>query len=553
MDKTSPEPSRNLTIKTDRALVTMSERSLAVTAGLQEDAERKKFKAFLRRHPSFLIHGLSRFYPLDIDLLEQYADEWIWCYLSNNPALPWSPKIIRKILDRCDYESLPETPKQLWTPGFIDSLAKNGHGDKLQYIESIPWTSENFEQYIIRDDLDWWQKSQNQNTPWDTQLIQKFLNKWDWRELSDNFSLPWSISLIEQFSQNWDFSSLSTNPALPWSLALIERFSNFWDWKGLSENPGLPWSLDLIKQYEDRWCWGSPIVPCHAELHGVTDRIAAEMPDFFNSLSLSSNLGLLWNDPRPQWRERWFFVRSGLSGNPALPWSSALIERYADRWSWEGLSSNIGLPWSPEFFELFLGYWDFEQLSGNPNIPWSVEFLERFESYWDWNELSGNPSLPWSEWLIERFADRWDWRLLWLNPGLTLKNRILEKFEEHGKILEKYWDLEIFSVFPQPNWQSLWLLLRREDVIDLMNEVVKPNQSNPNLDPEILKAAITLVGFHVEAGCKDFEQVSRAVSQDINFPLGDLDLGEIQPYLRSAYEAIRHLPEDSRLDLSGFD
>jgi hypothetical protein len=32
-----------------------------------------------------------------------------------------------------------------------------------------------------------------------------------------------------------------------------------------------------------------------------------------------------------------------LSKNKALPWSKALVERYADRWDWEALSRNEGV------------------------------------------------------------------------------------------------------------------------------------------------------------------------------------------------------------------
>jgi len=49
-----------------------------------------------------------------------------------------------------------------------------------------------------------------------------------------------------------------------------------------------------------------------------------------------------------------------LSGNEGLPWSEALIDRYADRWNWReyGLSGNAGLPWSHALYERFADRWD---------------------------------------------------------------------------------------------------------------------------------------------------------------------------------------------------
>jgi inorganic pyrophosphatase-like protein/type III restriction/modification enzyme restriction subunit/ADP-ribosyltransferase-like protein len=63
----------------------------------------------------------------------------------------------------------------------------------------------------------------------------------------------------------------------------------------------------------------------------------------------------------------------------------------------------------------------------------------------------------------------------------------------------------------------------------------KLGQLNAGLDPEIMKAGITLAGYHIEAGARSFADFTKAMIDD---------LGEgIQPYLRSFYESVRHYPE----------
>jgi N12 class adenine-specific DNA methylase len=54
-------------------------------------------------------------------------------------------------------------------------------------------------------------------------------------------------------------------------------------------------------------------------------------------------------------------------------------------------------------------------------------------------------------------------------------------------------------------------------------------------DPELLAAGITLAGFHIEAGARTFAKYSRAMLADLG--------PEVQPFLRSFYEGVRHFPD----------
>ncbi len=59
----------------------------------------------------------------------------------------------------------------------------------------------------------------------------------------------------------------------------------------------------------------------------------------------------------------------------------------------------------------------------------------------------------------------------------------------------------------------------------------KLNQLNAGLDPEIIRAGLTLAGFHIEAGARSFAAYTKAMVEQ---------LGEsVTPYLREWYESIR--------------
>ena len=62
----------------------------------------------------------------------------------------------------------------------------------------------------------------------------------------------------------------------------------------------------------------------------------------------------------------------------------------------------------------------------------------------------------------------------------------------------------------------------------------KLGQVSAGIDPEIVQAGITLAGYHIEAGSRDFASYTKAMISD---------LGEaVKPYLRSWYEGVRYYP-----------
>lgn len=70
----------------------------------------------------------------------------------------------------------------------------------------------------------------------------------------------------------------------------------------------------------------------------------------------------------------------------------------------------------------------------------------------------------------------------------------------------------------------------------LSDQILEPIQDqNPNeFDPELMKAGLTLAGYHIERGSIKYSDYAQAMINDLGV--------SIHPYLRVFYEAIRHYP-----------
>lgn len=75
-----------------------------------------------------------------------------------------------------------------------------------------------------------------------------------------------------------------------------------------------------------------------------------------------------------------------------------------------------------------------------------------------------------------------------------------------------------------------------EDAAAKAREILKAKlgQLSAGIDPEIIQAGITLAGYHIEAGAREFSAYAKAMLAD----LGE----QARPFLRSWYEGVRHYP-----------
>jgi len=130
MNDDASNPRYALVPAPERAMVKATDRLLAVASAVNDEAERERLKALLRRHPDCLVVGLSRRYPLDAELIARFVERWTWRELSSSVVLPWSLDLIERFADRWDWR--------------FDGL------------------------------------SGNTGLPWSLELIERFANRWDW-------------------------------------------------------------------------------------------------------------------------------------------------------------------------------------------------------------------------------------------------------------------------------------------------------------------------------------------------------------------------------------
>jgi len=227
----------------------------------------------------------------------------------------------------------------------------------------------------------------------------------------------------------------------PFTLDMLRQYKDVLDWTILSHNEQLPWSLDMMLEFESYLDFGA----------GDTD---------LETKWINLNQGIPWDsailaafEDRWQWRE--------LAANPLIRKNSTLRLRFFHRLapfiseisedyilddesqcyeeSGEDEYDDIelmllyieGLDDCPELcyhtieeIEAAARELNWERLSENTYLPWSIELIERYKEQWDWAALSANESLPWSSQLIAHFEDQWVWG--GLGPANEQGDRLVE-------------------------------------------------------------------------------------------------------------------------------
>ena len=256
-------------------LIQKVNRSISITNKLIAENNRQLVKEIFENNLLFFIQLISKFHPVNNDLLNKYKDYWTWEEVQNNVNIHWTNELIHKYQSNIDYfymyyvkivNHTTETKRLHYT----DIYFRAEHREILNN-GSISWTNNFIETYY--NIWDWSELSNNKKINWSTFLIENYIDKWDWDKLSNNYSLCWTEDLITKFSGNWNWNHLSSNHGIKWNQhliskyeksinfnnlssninvewddKLIERFYEYWDWKQLSSNQNFPWTKNLIEE-----------------------------------------------------------------------------------------------------------------------------------------------------------------------------------------------------------------------------------------------------------------------------------------------------------------
>lgn len=100
---------------------------------------------------------ISRYFGLNEEMLEKYADKLNWASVSQNCEIRWTVKLIEKWADRLDWDVLSDSDNE----------------------------------YLLMPDV-----------------IAYFVNRWNWHKLSANLCLKVDYLFIDRFIDRWDWTEL---------------------------------------------------------------------------------------------------------------------------------------------------------------------------------------------------------------------------------------------------------------------------------------------------------------------------------------------------------
>jgi len=218
-------------------------------------------------------------------IIDRYKGKWDIVDLASNESVPWTLTLFERHLDESHffYYGVETNPAILRN---FDMVEKYYHKIEWWVLFSssvLPWKEMNLMERW-RDHIDWYGLSLNEYFfRTDSQFFAKNIDKWlmnncrGFTGLSSNQQLPWTSRLIEKYLPFWCWTSLCTNEAIPWNEEMIDYFTDYVEWGGtkpcgiyneegemiaptggksyefgLVNNKNLPWSMEFLNRYESQ-------------------------------------------------------------------------------------------------------------------------------------------------------------------------------------------------------------------------------------------------------------------------------------------------------------
>lgn len=363
-----------------------------------------KIISFFIRHPEYFLKLISYYFPLNRNQLSKYSNILKWNLISRNQKINWDEDIIERVSAYLDWSSFSANPGAFKDISLIQKFKDriNWKGRGIASNKGISWSPDLIAKY--ETDLSFYDLSHNPNAVWTEDLIDKYIDQWDYSALSNNSGLPWSLTFLEKYLPCFDQDRFYTalNKKIYNDFEIVDKYHHLLDWYHIWENSNLPWiEKDLLNRWKDYIVWR--FVASNEFLLGTKGFFEKHLHFFKNFYNC-------------------FYC---LSHNEGLKWSSELIDRYMDLWSWENLSINKALPWSKEFIAKYDGklQWGGLEFSSydeeikepvyfvkfgmihNANLPWTIDFLTYYENEINFDQLFYNPGV-WEKAFMPYVDDR---------------------------------------------------------------------------------------------------------------------------------------------------
>ena len=428
-------------------------------------SNREIVKNIFENKPKLFIEIISRYYPLDEQIIVLNENLLDWSEISSNKNIIWNNSMFLKYHDELYFDfKLSYYLKQYSSIETIKILKKDSgkmfnKWSSLSSSSKLCWSIELLSEF--KDEWNWYHLSNNKSMPWSTNLIAEFEDKWDWDMLSGYKDwgqakdwiyytslneISWTTEIIERFKNRWNWRTLSCNGdynnlqmhgkkyrhssifyTFPWSLDLIEKYENKWDWRLLSHNPNLPWSEELIDNFLTKWHWDKLLENIGISwskklIYKYYDIIEKPHERTRKNWNISGYEGI----PPKFINSNWWFI----SYSNKIDWTESFMEEFQEILNFNVLSSRNDLPWTIDLLEKFEDKWDWKLLSKNENLFWSKEMISRFEDKWNWNYLSENSGIYWNFNLLKKYETKWNWKNLSANISMCFDEEVIDYYFE---------------------------------------------------------------------------------------------------------------------------
>lgn len=206
-----------------------------------------------------------------------------------------------------------------------------------------------------------------------------------WDLLIQNQDLPWEHDILTKYNYLWNWSYIIRNSAIKWSTDFILKNVEYIHFGELVDLIDFEWSVENIEILK-KWI--------HFTNIGV-DRDNWQTPINYDYLQFFLNKNYL----------KYGRVNNSISFSYKVNWTNHLIESFCDYWDWNELSANKTVCWDAELISKYEDKVNFDLLSLNDGVKWSVDLIDKFKDKWNWIYMSGNTGIPWSNDLIIKYEN----------------------------------------------------------------------------------------------------------------------------------------------------
>lgn len=144
-----------------------------------------------------------------------------------------------------------------------------------------------------------------------------------------------------------------------------------------------------------------------------------------------------------------------------INWNESQLEKYADKLDWEGVCRNDNIFWTISMIEKFKNRINWKGLSESFNgKSLSTAIIEKYIDKWDWSAISENGDL--TPEFVDKFAERLDW-------GRVIDNWSFCREYGTEAFVRKYQDKIPSGQFHNSN---LWIILvekKKNEILEMIS------------------------------------------------------------------------------------